>query len=64
VERYVSHQPLKALESSNELSILLGQYSINLQAENIKPTLNGHELNKEECERALAMLHLLFPHYS
>lgn len=55
---------LEALESSNELSILLGQYSINLQAENIKPTLNGYELTEEECKRALAMLHLLFPHYS
>lgn len=55
---------LEALESSSELSILLGQHSINLQAENIKPTLNGHELSEDECKRALAMLHLLFPHYS
>lgn len=55
---------LEALESSDELSTLLGQHSINLQAENIKPKLNGHELTEDECKRALEMLHLLFPHYS
>ncbi|MGE7599912.1 helix-turn-helix domain-containing protein [Lysinibacillus fusiformis] len=55
---------LEALEASKELSLLLGKHSINLKAENIKPTLNGNELTEEECERALAMLHLLFPHYS
>lgn len=55
---------LEALEATSDLNILLGQKSINIQAENIKPSFNGHDLTKEECERALAMLYLLFPHYA
>lgn len=55
---------LEALETATDLQMLLQQESITLLAENIRPSFNGHYLNKEESDRALAMLHLLFPHYS
>lgn len=55
---------LEALEDALDLNILLGQKSVNLQAENIKPSFNGNYLTEEESARALAMLYLLFPHYA
>ncbi len=55
---------LEALESATDLQTLLQQKSITLLAENIRPSFNGHYLSNEESERALAMLHLLFPQYS
>lgn len=69
-ERYVSKVVpidtvrLEALEAATDLQLLLQQESITLLAENIRPSFNGHYLSKEESERALAMLHLLFPQYS
>lgn len=52
---------LAELEAANDLKNLL---NTDNKEKIYSPSFNGHILTKEESERALAMLHLLFPQYS